>query len=156
MEALTTRERGVLLLLADGHSLLEISRMWHLEVSTVKTHAKRLYHKLGATNAAHAVVLGCGAGHISVKEQECKGMEEAFMVLYRQAEMARQNAISEKPVRIYFECARAHLRPIAEASRGLRNGAGPSMIDPAAIFGFPVCINDQLNKPRLVIEAVGS
>lgn len=152
-QALTTRERSVLLLLAEGHNLLEISRMWHIEVTTVKTHSKSLYKKLGALNAGHAVVLGVRAGYIKINryQEECRRVHEAFLALYHQADMARLNArATDPPVRIYFECAREHLRAIADHSLGHEGRFG----DVVKMFGFPVCINDQLRRPRLVIEPV--
>lgn len=152
MEALTTRERGVLLLLAEGHRLVDIAKMWHVNPCTVKTHSKSLYRKLGATCAGHAVVLGHRAGYIRVINQnkERQEMHEAFMALYRQAEMARRNTQEGHRVLIYFECAREHLRAVADRSIGHEGRLG----DVVKMFGFPVCINDQLRKPRLVIEPV--
>jgi hypothetical protein len=81
-------------------------------------------------------------------------MEEAFMALYRQAEMMRLNTrATDPPVTIYFECARSHIRPFIEQTAAL-GGRPPGFVDPATVFDFPVCINDQLRKPRLVIEPI--
>lgn len=62
LSQLTGREQRILELLADGHDGADIAR--HLGVGlgtslgTVKADKARLYAKLGARNAAHAVHLG--------------------------------------------------------------------------------------------------
>ncbi|HSC02765.1 MAG TPA: response regulator transcription factor [Solirubrobacteraceae bacterium] len=52
---LTTRERQVLSLVADGASAPQIGRQLHLSTGTVKTHLKSLYEKLGVNDRAAAV-----------------------------------------------------------------------------------------------------
>lgn len=60
--ALTTREREVLALLAEGRSNREIAADIYVTVATVKSHVAHLYTKLGAANRsealARAVTLG--------------------------------------------------------------------------------------------------
>jgi two-component system response regulator NreC len=60
--ALSTREREVLQLVAEGHSSPKISGTLAISVKTVEGHRQRLMAKLGATNAAtlvrHAIRLG--------------------------------------------------------------------------------------------------
>ena len=53
---LTTRERAVVRLLADGHSNEEISERLFISPATVKTHLANVYEKLGAKNRFDAVV----------------------------------------------------------------------------------------------------
>ena len=55
---LTPRELEVLRLITRGLSNAEIGRELFLSEDTVKTHARRLFKKLGASDRAHAVALG--------------------------------------------------------------------------------------------------
>lgn len=59
---LSTREREVLQLVAEGHSSPKISGTLGISVKTVEGHRQRIMAKLGATNAAtvvrHAIRLG--------------------------------------------------------------------------------------------------
>lgn len=59
---LTERERQVLQGMADGLSNKEIGKFHYIAEDTVKTHARRLYRKLGAKDRAHAVSLGYQRG----------------------------------------------------------------------------------------------
>ncbi len=56
-EPLTTQERKTLALLAAGKSVPAIATDLVVEVSTVRTHVKRLYGKLGAHSRAEALAL---------------------------------------------------------------------------------------------------
>jgi DNA-binding NarL/FixJ family response regulator len=60
--ALTERELQVLRGMADGKSNAEIGRELFVSEDTVKTHARRLFRKLGARDRAHAVAAGFRAG----------------------------------------------------------------------------------------------
>jgi len=60
--ALTERELQVLNGMADGKSNAEIGRDLFVSEDTVKTHARRLFRKLGARDRAHAVASGFRAG----------------------------------------------------------------------------------------------
>ena len=53
---LTTREREVLDLLADGLAVAAIAKQLYISASTTKAHIARLYEKLGAANRAQAMV----------------------------------------------------------------------------------------------------
>jgi two-component system nitrate/nitrite response regulator NarL len=53
--ALTPREHEILVLTANGNSAPDIGRQLHLSQSTVKTHLKSLYEKLGVSDRAAAV-----------------------------------------------------------------------------------------------------
>ncbi|MEV7599143.1 response regulator transcription factor [Kitasatospora sp. NPDC089797] len=53
---LSERERGVLLLLAQGLSNTEIGRRLHLSTGTVKDHVSALLAKLGVTNRVQAAL----------------------------------------------------------------------------------------------------
>ena len=48
--------------MADGKSNAEIGRELFVSEDTVKTHARRLFRKLGARDRAHAVAAGFRAG----------------------------------------------------------------------------------------------
>jgi two-component system nitrate/nitrite response regulator NarL len=52
---LSEREREVLVGFAQGRSIPQLAAEMYLGVSTVKTHAQRLYHKLGVSDRAAAV-----------------------------------------------------------------------------------------------------
>lgn len=53
--ALTSRESGVLRLLAEGRTAARIGEELHLSEATVKTHLHNLYEKLGVSDRAAAV-----------------------------------------------------------------------------------------------------
>jgi DNA-binding NarL/FixJ family response regulator len=59
---LTERERQVLEGMAAGKSNGEIGRELYLSEDTVKTHARRLFRKLGAADRAQAVAVGFRSG----------------------------------------------------------------------------------------------
>ena len=63
--ALTERELQVLRGMADGKSNAEIGRELYVSEDTVKTHARRLFRKLGARDRAHAVAAAFRAGIVS-------------------------------------------------------------------------------------------
>jgi DNA-binding NarL/FixJ family response regulator len=60
--ALTERELQVLNGMAEGKSNAEIGRDLFVSEDTVKTHARRLFRKLGARDRAHAVASAFRAG----------------------------------------------------------------------------------------------
>jgi DNA-binding NarL/FixJ family response regulator len=62
---LTERELQVLRGMADGRSNAEIGRELFVSEDTVKTHARRLFRKLGARDRAHAVAAGFRAGLVN-------------------------------------------------------------------------------------------
>ncbi|MEJ5913757.1 helix-turn-helix transcriptional regulator [Pseudokineococcus sp. 1T1Z-3] len=59
---LTEREHQVLAGMSRGRSNGEIGKELFLSEDTVKTHARRLFRKLGAADRAHAVAIGFRAG----------------------------------------------------------------------------------------------
>lgn len=61
----TGRELEVLRAMSEGRSNAEIGGLLSLSEDTVKTHARRLYRKLGARDRAHAVAAGFRTGLIS-------------------------------------------------------------------------------------------
>ncbi|MFB7504851.1 response regulator [Streptomyces broussonetiae] len=61
-EALSAREREVLLLVARGTSNREIARELFISEATVKTHLTHLYAKLGVNDRAAAVAAGYDRG----------------------------------------------------------------------------------------------
>lgn len=56
--ALSARELQVLTAMSRGRSNAEIGRELYLSEDTVKTHARRLFRKLGAADRAQAVAVG--------------------------------------------------------------------------------------------------
>ncbi|RZU46689.1 regulatory LuxR family protein [Krasilnikovia cinnamomea] len=62
---LTERELQVLRGMADGKSNAEIARELYVSEDTVKTHARRLFRKLGARDRAHAVAAGFRYGLVA-------------------------------------------------------------------------------------------
>ena len=60
--ALTERELDVLTGMCDGKSNADIARSLYVSEDTVKTHARRLFRKLGATDRAHAVAIAIRRG----------------------------------------------------------------------------------------------
>jgi DNA-binding NarL/FixJ family response regulator len=63
--ALTERELQVLRGMSQGRSNAEIGRSLYLSEDTVKTHARRLFRKLGVNDRAKAVALGFRQGLVS-------------------------------------------------------------------------------------------
>jgi DNA-binding NarL/FixJ family response regulator len=51
--------------MSDGKSNAEIGRDLYVSEDTVKTHARRLFRKLGARDRAHAVASAFRAGLVS-------------------------------------------------------------------------------------------
>jgi len=62
---LTERELQVLKGMSEGRSNAEIGRQLFVSEDTVKTHARRLFRKLGARDRAHAVASAFRAGLFS-------------------------------------------------------------------------------------------
>jgi DNA-binding NarL/FixJ family response regulator len=63
--ALTEREQQVLLGMSQGKSNGQIGRELYLSEDTVKTHARRLFRKLGVKDRAEAVAHGFRQGLVS-------------------------------------------------------------------------------------------
>lgn len=61
-ETLSERELQVLTLASHGMTNGEIGRHLHLSEDTIKTHARRLFRKLGVRDRAHAVAVGYQRG----------------------------------------------------------------------------------------------
>ncbi|MGW4848120.1 response regulator [Nocardia brasiliensis] len=55
---LTTREREILVLVAEGLGNAEIAKQLHVGITTVKTHITNLMTKTGTTNRVQLAVLG--------------------------------------------------------------------------------------------------
>jgi DNA-binding NarL/FixJ family response regulator len=62
---LTERELQVLRGMSQGKSNAEIGRSLYLSEDTVKTHARRLFRKLGVNDRAQAVALGFRRGLVT-------------------------------------------------------------------------------------------
>ncbi|SDT42042.1 response regulator [Actinoplanes derwentensis] len=65
VNALTDREREVLVHVAMGMSNAEIARELFIAEQTIKTHVSRILHKLGLRDRVHAVVFGYENGLVS-------------------------------------------------------------------------------------------
>jgi DNA-binding NarL/FixJ family response regulator len=63
--SLTERELQVLRGMSEGKSNAEIGRELYVSEDTVKTHARRLFRKLGARDRAHAVASAFRAGLVT-------------------------------------------------------------------------------------------
>lgn len=63
--ALTERELQVLRGMSRGRSNAEIGRELYLSEDTIKTHARRLFRKLGVNDRAQAVALGFRRGFVT-------------------------------------------------------------------------------------------
>jgi DNA-binding NarL/FixJ family response regulator len=63
--SLTERELQVLRGMSQGKSNAEIGRSLFLSEDTVKTHARRLFRKLGVNDRAQAVALGFRRGLVT-------------------------------------------------------------------------------------------
>jgi DNA-binding NarL/FixJ family response regulator len=61
-DELSDREMQILHGMADGLSNAQIGQRLLISEDTVKTHARRLFRKLGARDRAHAVRLGLDGG----------------------------------------------------------------------------------------------
>ncbi|MHB1089330.1 MAG: response regulator [Acidimicrobiales bacterium] len=65
LDAITPREREVLLLVARGRSNAEIGEELHMSAATAKTHVSRLLAKLGARDRTQLVVIAYETGLIT-------------------------------------------------------------------------------------------
>lgn len=61
---LTKREVDVLVGMSNGRSNAQIGQELYLSEDTIKTHARRLFRKLGAADRAQAVAIGLRQGLI--------------------------------------------------------------------------------------------
>jgi len=64
-EAASARERGILRLVAEGHTNKEIGAKVDLSALTVKSHLAHIARKLGTGDRAHMVALGIRSGVIN-------------------------------------------------------------------------------------------
>lgn len=62
---LSDREYEVLCGISEGKSNADIGRELYVSEDTIKTHARRIYRKLGARDRAHAVALAFRRGIVS-------------------------------------------------------------------------------------------
>jgi DNA-binding NarL/FixJ family response regulator len=66
--ALSTREREVLQLMAEGLSTKEIAARLHLSVKTVETHRRQIMDKLGIFNIAGLIKYAVREGLASLED----------------------------------------------------------------------------------------
>ena len=62
VEALTDREREVLVLIARGKSNQDLARELTISLDTVKSHIRHVFTKLGVQNRAQAVIAAYESG----------------------------------------------------------------------------------------------
>ncbi|MCU1492713.1 MAG: vraR7 [Acidimicrobiaceae bacterium] len=67
LEAITPREREVLLLVSRGRTNAEIADELHMSAATAKTHVSRILAKLGARDRAQLVVIAYESGLAMVR-----------------------------------------------------------------------------------------
>jgi DNA-binding NarL/FixJ family response regulator len=67
LDAITSREREVLMLIAKGLSNTEIAARLYITPGTAKTHVAHLLTKLGARDRIQLVILTCRTGLITVR-----------------------------------------------------------------------------------------
>lgn len=72
---LTKREQQVLEGMSHGRSNAEIGRDLDRTEDTIKSHARRLYQKLGAADRAHAVAIGFRMGLLNVQPARPAGAD---------------------------------------------------------------------------------
>jgi DNA-binding NarL/FixJ family response regulator len=65
LEALTSREREIMGLVASGATNVEIARQLYLAQKTVKNHLNRVYAKLGVTSRGEAIARWLGTSRPS-------------------------------------------------------------------------------------------
>ncbi len=80
-DELSDREVQILRGMADGCSNKDIGRGLGIDENSVKTHATRLFRKLGARDRAHAVRLGLDGGVLD--PQRAKSRIRAVLVVHR-------------------------------------------------------------------------
>jgi DNA-binding NarL/FixJ family response regulator len=68
VEQLTSREREVLVAIANGATNAQIAREFFLSEATVKTHVHRIFLKLGLTDRAQAVSVAFRSGLVRADE----------------------------------------------------------------------------------------
>ena len=66
--SLSSREREVLQLIAEGHSTKEIAALLHLSVKTVETHRRQVMEKLGIFNIAGLIRFALREGLITLDD----------------------------------------------------------------------------------------
>lgn len=67
-EAISAREREVLLLAARGFSSKEVAGQLYISERTVQTHLASIYDKLGARNKTESLLLGLKYGVVTLEE----------------------------------------------------------------------------------------
>lgn len=67
--ALTNREKEITLLVVQGLTNAEIGRRVFLSEDTIKTHLRKAFKKVGATNRSHLVALAYQRGWVPEKEK---------------------------------------------------------------------------------------
>ncbi len=72
---ITTREREILIHLAQGRTNKEISQQLILSTSTVRNHISSIFTKLRITNRSQATAIAIFAGLLGVKSDD-RGLEE--------------------------------------------------------------------------------
>lgn len=77
LDALTEREREVLLLLAEGHSNAAIATRMYVSAATIKTHVSNLLAKLGVHDRIHAVIFAYEHGVVGASGTSASSADTA-------------------------------------------------------------------------------
>ncbi|MGW4505743.1 response regulator transcription factor [Streptomyces sp. NPDC004436] len=138
-QPLAPREIEFLQLTSQGFSYVESARRVRPQVSenTAKAHMQHVLTKLGASNAAHAVLLGCRAGILDGRPQR-HGDHAGYEAHLRRGEDPKQCEHGcWAGERAYRNAQRARERATGRLSRPNGATAPPSPPDPATARQTP-------------------
>jgi DNA-binding NarL/FixJ family response regulator len=86
---LTDRELEIIMLLGSGHSVPEIAALLGITAATVENHKRRIYAKLDARSASHAVARAASLGVVPRSERFQLAGASAVTVTARECDILR-------------------------------------------------------------------
>lgn len=141
---LTARQREILLLVASGHQVSEIAEMLQISAGTVENHKRRVYAKLNATSAAHAVARAASLGIIdstspprpapAPDERRAEGEQSPFAVVVGYASPVLDRVVTTL-IRHRLAVVREHCPQVTPQVHWARSHRGPVvrvLVDPTA------------------------
>ncbi|GFJ81280.1 response regulator transcription factor [Phytohabitans houttuyneae] len=141
---LTARQREILLLVASGHQVSEIAAMLDISPGTVENHKRRVYAKLSATSAAHAVARAASLGIIdstsapqpapSAEKRRPEGEQAPLAVVVGYASPVLDRVVTTL-IRHQLAVVREHCPQSAPQVHWARSHRGPVvrvLVDPTA------------------------